>query len=107
MPRLNKGILLCKARSVGKDTVIEQTISADRGTITADNATQMLTIVLYDCITSNRAGSNPDGDGTFEAVDRIFSNELVFKFNYGKEANAGKISVRAKYMKLSDLLGEK
>ena len=31
---------------------------------------------------------------------------MVFKFNYGKEANAGKVSVRAKYMRLSDLLGE-
>ena len=101
-----QGILLCKAREVGKDTVIDQTITAERGTITADNATQMLTIVLKDCITSNRGGSNADNDGSFEAVDRIFSNELVFKFNYGKEANAGKISVRAKYMKLSDLLGE-
>ena len=98
-----QGVLLCKARL--KDNVIEQTITAERGTITADNKTQMLTIVLKDCMTSNHS-STADKNRDSEAVDRLFSDELVFKFNYGKEANAGKASVRAKYMKLSDLLGE-
>ena len=100
-----QGILLCKARREDKDSIIEQTITAERGTITADNNTQMLTIVLKDCITSNR-GTQMDKADALESVDRVFSNELVFKFNYGKNANAGKVSVRAKYMKLSDLLGE-
>ena len=99
-----QGVLLCKARS--KDNVIEQTITAERGTITADNKTQMLTIVLKDCMTSNHSGSTAEKEQDSDAVDRLFSDELVFKFNYGKEANAGKTSVRAKYMKLSDLLGE-
>lgn len=93
-----QGIMLCKARS--KDNFIEQTITAESGTITADPKTQMLNIVLRDCMTSNR------GNSEGEVVERIFSNELVFKFDYGKEANAGNVSVRAKYMKFSDLLGE-
>lgn len=97
-----QGILLCKARV--KDNVIEQTITADSGEISADDATQMITVVLKNCMTSNVSSS---GNADFsEAVDRVFSEELVFKFNYGKEANAGKVSVRAKYMRLADLLGE-
>ena len=100
-----QGLLLCKARREDKDSIVEQTIMAERGTITADNNTQMLTIVLKDCITSNRS-LQTGKDNAFDSVDRVFSNELVFKFNYGKNANAGKVSVRAKYMKLSDLLGE-
>lgn len=94
-----QGILLCKARA--SDDSIEQTITAERGRITADPKTQMLHIVLKDCMTSNRAGES-GGEG----VERVFSNELAFKFDYGKEANADKVSVRAKYMKFTDLLGE-
>ena len=99
-----QGVLLCKARL--KDNFIEQTITAERGTITADNKTQMLTIVLKDCMTSNHSGNMTGANREADSVDRLFSDELVFKFNYGKEANAGRISVRAKYMRLSDLLGE-
>ena len=98
-----QGIILCKARI--KDKFIEQTITAERGTITADQETQMLTIVLYDCMTSNRSADSTEKGGD-DSVDRLFSNELVFKFNYGKEANAGRVATRAKYMRLSDLLGE-
>ena len=65
----------------------------------------MLTIVLYDCMTSNRSADSTEKGGD-DSVDRLFSNELVFKFNYGKEANAGRVATRAKYMRLSDLLGE-
>ena len=99
-----QGIILCKARI--KDKFIEQTITAERGIITADQETQMLTIVLYDCMTSNRSADDKGDKNGDDSVDRLFSNELVFKFNYGKEANAGRVSTRAKYMRLSDLLGE-
>ncbi|MBE6392266.1 MAG: YjgP/YjgQ family permease [Lentisphaerae bacterium] len=95
-----QGIFLCKARA--SDDFIEQTITAEKGTITADTKTQMLHIVLKDCMTSNRSS----GESGSEVVEQIFSNELIFKFDYGKEANAGKVSVRAKYMKFTDLLGE-
>lgn len=96
-----QGITLCKART--KDSTIEQTITAEYGSITADPQTQLLTIVLKDCMTSNH-GNIPGGGS--DVVERVFSNELVFKFDYGKNANAGLVRVRAKYMKLSDLLGE-
>ena len=57
-------------------------------------------------MTSNHSGNMTAANREADSVDRLFSDELVFKFNYGKEANAGRISVRAKYMRLSDLLGE-
>lgn len=97
-----QGILLCKARE--KDNAIEQIITAESGEITADDATQLITIRLKNCMTSNMAGGSDPTAG--DAVDRVFSEELRFTFDYGKEANSGKVSVRAKYMKLSDLLGE-
>ena len=36
---------------------------------------------------------------------RFYTQELEFSFNYGKQANAQRISVRAKYMTLADLMG--
>ena len=39
------------------------------------------------------------------AGTRFYTQELEFSFNYGKQANAQRISVRAKYMTLADLMG--
>jgi lipopolysaccharide export system permease protein len=90
-----RGVLFCRTNAKGG---IEQEIDAETGTVYADEETQMLTVTLFDCKVTNRQ----DADG----IGRAFSKELKFNFNYGKEANADKISVKAKYMKLADLMGE-
>ena len=38
-------------------------------------------------------------------IDRFYSNELEFRFYYGKQSNARRLRIRPKYMKLSDLMG--
>mgnify|MGYP002287322642 FL=1 len=37
---------------------------------------------------------------------RFFTQQLEFSFNYGKQANERRISTKAKYMKLTDLMGK-
>ena len=92
-----RGVLFCKTDRKGN---ILQEINASRGTITADTDAMILHFTLYDCMLSDRSGDAADG------VSRGYSENFSFQFNYGKQANAERISERAKYMPLSELLGE-
>jgi len=91
-----KGIQLYTLKD--KNTVA-QDIVATSGTVSADDKTQVLTIVLRDCLVSDRENSGS------EEIDRFYAEELTFSFHYGQQINAERISIRAKYMRLVDLMG--
>ncbi len=74
-------------------------ISAARGQLLVDKETQILTVRLFDCLIINKSSNEAEGP------QRLFSEQLEFNFNYGKEANAMRITIKAKYMKLAELMG--
>ena len=76
-------------------------ISAVHGKLTVDKEKQILNVYLYDCLVVNHTGEG--GDGT---PNRFFAREVKFDFNYGQQANAERVSTRAKYMRLSDLMAK-
>ena len=75
-------------------------ISADRGKLTVDKEKELLNVALYDCLVVNRSET---GDG---APERFFAQEVKFNFNYGKAANAANVSIRPKFMRLTDLMAK-
>jgi len=92
-----QGVLFCKTDQDGN---VLQEVSAARGIIHTDTEEMILHFTLYDCMITNR------DPGSLEGVSRIFSDEWKFQFNYGQEANAQKLSERAKYLPLRELLGD-
>ncbi len=92
-----RGVIFYKVAADGR---IMQEINAESGTVSADEAKQELSIDLANCILSDHSGGGGSG------VKRAYSESFNFKFNYGKQANAQNVSVRAKYMPLRDLMGE-
>ena len=44
-----------------------------------------------------------DHSGT--GVERFYCKEMEFNYHYGKQANARRISIKPKYMRLADLMG--
>ena len=81
-------VTFCKTSPKGE---ILQKIEAESGTASANEETQELLVTLYDCV-----GNLPGG----------YANVLNFTFNYGREANADRISTKSKYMTLRALMGE-
>ncbi|MCQ2380323.1 MAG: LptF/LptG family permease, partial [Victivallaceae bacterium] len=77
----------------------DKSVSAVSGVVTADKEKQLLTIELEDCIVSDRA------DNRDETVDRFFTKHMEFSFNYGRQANAERVNLKEKYMRLQDLMG--
>ena len=71
-----------------------------------DKEKQLLIVHLYDCLVidkkSTAGGADKAGGGV---PTRFYTQELEFSFNYGRQANAQRISVRPKYMTLADLMG--
>ena len=98
-----KGVQIYTLGDDGKS--IAQDISAARGTLVVDKEKQILTVRLFDCLLVNRkpkeTGDGVGGDGP----QRLFAEKSEFGFNYGKEANQMRVSIKPKYMKLSDLMG--
>lgn len=92
-----RGVVFYKTDRNGK---LLQEINAETGTVTNDETKHELSINLFNCILSDH--NSDDGSG----VKRAYSEFFNFKFNYGQQANAENISVRAKYMPLRDLMGE-
>ncbi|MBR7130554.1 MAG: LptF/LptG family permease [Lentisphaeria bacterium] len=92
-----RGVLFCKT---DKDGNILQEINASRGTIRADQDAMVLHFTLYDCMFTDRTEESKSG------ISRGYSETFSFEFNYGKQINAEKISERAKYMPLTELMGE-
>ncbi|WP_294433258.1 LptF/LptG family permease [uncultured Victivallis sp.] len=85
---------------------VAQDISAARGELSVDKEKQLLIVHLYDCLVvdkkSTAGGADKAGGGV---PTRFYTQELEFSFNYGRQANAQRISVRPKYMTLADLMG--
>lgn len=92
-----KGVLFCKTDTKGN---LLQEVSAARGEIRTDPENMILYFTLYDCMLTDRTGGSKDG------ISRAYSETFEFQFPYGKEANAQRISERAKYMPLNELMGE-
>ncbi|MDD3886826.1 MAG: LptF/LptG family permease, partial [Victivallaceae bacterium] len=86
---------------LGKDDELAQDISAAAGRLIVDEKNQILTIRLNDCLVSDK---NRDTAENSSMPTRFFAQEMEFSFNYGKQLNAERLSERAKYMKLSDLM---
>ena len=78
---------------------MEQDISAKSGRVFTDKEKKLLVVQLFDCIIEDKNGSAGEG------VQRMYSEMLEFSFHYGKKANARKLSIKPKYMRLSDLMG--
>jgi len=88
-----KGVQLYKLAD--KDTLALD-ISASTGRLEVDKTTQQLKVRLFDCVLHDKR-SKPE--------TRMFHSELEFAFNYGKELNDIRLSIRPKYMTLRDLMG--
>lgn len=91
------GVVFYKTAPDGR---VIQEINAEYGNVSANEEEQILSIDLYNCV----FGDFTSGDKS--SVKRAYTEYLNFKFNYGKQANAKNISIRAKYMPLRELLAE-
>jgi lipopolysaccharide export LptBFGC system permease protein LptF len=91
------GVVLYKTGADGK---VLQEINAERGKITANEDIQELSIDLFNCVFSDHSNNESS------EVKRAYSEYFNFKYNYGKQANAKRISILAKYMPLRELLAE-
>lgn len=113
IPGADNNISISIEKKIGKDKLIGvqywrtddegnvlQEISAESGDVVVDEEEQIMTVVLHECRVDNRA-ENQDAN-----VNTGYAKELPIAFNYGKQANAANISVRAKYMTVKSLLGE-
>lgn len=86
---------------------VAQDISAERGKLLVDKEKQLLIVRLFDCLVVDKKGAaEQQQDGEAGMPTRFFTQQLEFSFNYGKQANERRISTRAKYMKLTDLMGK-
>ena len=85
-------------KSAERNTVL-QDVSAVSGRVFTDKEKQNLVIRLYDCMIEDKNGTSGEG------VKRMYSKSLEFNFHYGKRANEHRISVKYKYMRLSELMG--
>ncbi len=78
-----------------KGTRALQDITAPEGEILVDKANQKLKIILYDCNIIDKSANPPS---------RVFNKKVEFALDYGKNFNQKRISKRAKYMTLTELL---
>lgn len=86
---------------------VAQDISAERGKLLVDKEKQLLIVRLFDCLVVDKKGAaEQQQDGDTGMPTRFFTQQLEFSFNYGKQANERRISTKAKYMKLTDLMGK-
>uniref|UniRef100_UPI0001572BFD LptF/LptG family permease n=1 Tax=Victivallis vadensis TaxID=172901 RepID=UPI0001572BFD len=86
---------------------VAQDISAERGKLLVDKEKQLLIVRLFDCLVVDKKGAaEQQQDGDAGMPTRFFTQQLEFSFNYGKQANERRISTKAKYMKLTDLMGK-
>lgn len=91
------GVHFCETDEEGN---ILREIDAQKGTVSSDPENMILHIAMTDCMITDRTGESAEG------INRFYTNESHFEFNYGKNINAQKIAERAKYMPLKELLGE-
>ena len=93
------GIRGVQLYALGSDNTVSQDISAAYGHISTDQEKRNLVIKLYDCMVDDKSGRGNTG------IERFYCKEMEFNYHYGKQANARKISIKPKYMRLADLMG--
>ena len=93
------GILGVQLYTLADASTVAQDISAVRGKVLVDKEQKILTIKLFDCLVTDKKADRTN------TIDRFYSNELEFRFYYGKQSNARRLYVKPKYMKLRDLMG--
>ena len=87
-----------KDKKKGEPDEVEQDIWAKSGRVSTDKENKNLVIQLFECMIEDK--NRQPG----EIVQRMYSEKLEFSFNYAKRANAKKICVKPKYMRLADLM---
>ena len=78
---------------------VSQDVSAASGRVFTDKEKQNLVIQLFDCMVEDKTSRAGEG------VERFYCKELEFNFHYGKQVNAHRVSIKPKYMRLTDLMG--
>ncbi len=91
------GVHFCETDKEGN---ILREIDAANGVVTTDPDEMILHVTMSDCMITDRTGKSSEG------INRFYTNEFSFQFNYGKSVNGQKIAERPKYMPLKELLGE-
>lgn len=93
------GIRGVQLYTLSDPNTVAQDVSAKSGKIFTDQEKQNLVIRLNDCMVEDKTSRAGEG------VERFYCKELEFNFHYGKQINAQRISVRPKYMRLTELMG--
>ena len=93
------GIRGVQLYTLSSPNTVSQDISAAYGHISTDQEKRNLVIKLYDCMVDDKSGRGNTG------IERFYCKEMEFNYHYGKQANARKISIKPKYMRLADLMG--
>ena len=93
------GIRGVQLYTLSSPNTVSQDISAAYGRISTDQEKRNLIIKLYDCMVEDKSGRSGTG------VERFYCKQLEFNYHYGKQANARKVSIKPKYMRLADLMG--
>ena len=75
---------------------VKHDISAKSGEVLNDLEKQNLVVRLYDCMIEDKAGK--------AGFQRMYTEKLEFNFHYGREANSKRLSIKPKYMRLTDLM---
>ena len=89
-----KNIQIYRRDEKQRDKVI-QDITATDGRVQVNNDTKILSLVLNNCLIINKADKE---------ASRMYSSELKFDFNMGKQSGPKSLFRRAKFMSLSELL---
>ena len=74
---------------------VAQDITATEGVLQVDEAKKVLTIVLKNCLTINKADRE---------VSRLVSDELRFFFDFGESSNGANLFRAPKYMSFNELI---
>ncbi len=90
-----------------KGDQVEQDISAESGNLSANPETHILTIKLFNAIATSKTGSLGTGsEESHDSIDRIFTCDMEIPISYGGKANAERLSIRPKFMRLQDLMAQ-
>ena len=85
-------------------TEVAQDISAARGKLLVDKEKQILTVQLFDCLLIDKDADAYADWGSGGSL-RLFGTSVYESYNYGLKANEMRVSIKPKYMKLTDLMG--
>ena len=93
------GIRGVQLYTISSGNTVSQDISATYGRLSTDQENRNLIIKLYDCMVEDKSGRSGAG------IERFYCKEMEFNYHYGKKANARRVRIKPKYMRLTDLMG--